>query len=162
MRMHAAPTRVRRSQGFRLSPRKRRESGDPGRQNSGSKGLLGSRLRGNEQSGSVRSRTLAIVTSAFPRHRAAGSNAYIIVAHRRLRRNIAGVEITLDQLQRAFGRRSIATAATRLHADEITRRELEAFLFLDRSHGGGFAIDDREAAGPAFLAALYAPRRKTR
>src|SRR4051812_15787463 len=99
------------------------------------------------------------VASTCPCHHTIRSNAYIIVARRCLRRNISCIKIALDQLQRTFGWRPVA-AATSFDADQISRRQPEGFLLLDRSHGAGFAIDDREAAGPALVAALHPPGRK--
>src|SRR5258708_23767576 len=99
-----------------------RANGDPGRPDNPSEWPLGSRLRGNERGGWIRSRTLAIVASPSPRHRAIGPDAHIIVAHRCFRRNKAGTEITLDQLQRALGGRPVAAATTGLDADEIACR----------------------------------------
>src|SRR5882757_8116594 len=103
-----------------------------------------------------------LVASASPDQHAVSSNAHIIVARSRLHRNISCIEIALDQPQHALGRRAIAAAATGLDADEIACRQPDAFLLLDRSHRAGLAIDDREAAGLALLAALRAPGRKAR
>src|SRR5260370_33324222 len=37
------------------------------------------------------------------------------------RRDVAGIEIALDQLERALGRRPVASSAAGLDADELTR-----------------------------------------
>src|SRR5215510_7724915 len=100
--------------------------------------------------------------SPSPGHRAIGPDVHIIVARRRVRRNIAGIEIALDQLQRTLVGRAIAAPATGLDADEVSRRQPEALLLLDRSHRAGFAVDEREAARLALLPALHTPGRKAR
>src|SRR5207244_3181260 len=103
----------------------------------------------------------AFVALPFP-HRAIGSDAHIIVAPGRLRRNIAGVEIALDQVERALGRRPVAAATSGLDTNEIARREPEAFLLPDRSHCAGLTIHNCETAGRALFSVLHAPGRKTR
>src|SRR5207249_1511264 len=78
------------------------------------------------------------------------------------RRNIAGIEITLNRREWSLAGRAIAAPAAGLDAHEIARRQPEALLLLYRSFFAGVPVDDREAAWLALLAALHAPGRKAR
>ena len=66
-----------------------------------------------------------------------GADLDAVVALCRRGRDIAGVEIALDQVERALGRRAIAAAAAGLDADEVAGLERTGILlvgvFLARS-----------------------------
>src|SRR5437764_7911789 len=85
-----------------------------------------------------------------------------IIAHGRLCRNVTGIEIALNEIERPLAGWPIATASACLDQDEIAGREPQALLLLDRSCLAGAAVDKREAAGLSFPAALHAPGRKAR
>src|SRR5437667_2478921 len=103
--------------------------------------------------------TRSIAGSLSPRL-AAGVDRHAIVAHRRLRRNIAGVEVALDEVERPPTRLPVAAPAAGLDYDEVAGCERKALFLLDRSLFAGSPVHDREAAGLGFLAALRAPGRK--
>src|SRR5262249_26274293 len=82
-----------------------------------------------------------------------------IVLLRRNRRDVAGIEIALDERERPLGRRPVATATTGLDTDEIAGLQLIGVFLLDAALLRLAGLHECKPPRLALLAALHAPGR---
>src|ERR1051326_1583216 len=93
---------------------------------------------------------------------AVGVDRDAVIAFRGRARNVAGVEIALNEIQRALVRRTITAAAAGLDADDVAGLEAAVVFLVGRELLAGCAAHDDEAARLCRLAAVDAPRRANR
>src|SRR5690349_2614725 len=108
----------------------------------------------------IRTRSSGIVRGCrlSPRLAVCSDRDAVVLLRRNLR-DVAGIEIALDQLQRPLGRRAITATAPGLDADEVAGLQLIGILLLDAALLRLAGFHERKASGLAFLAAVHAPGR---
>src|SRR5262249_15303972 len=82
-----------------------------------------------------------------------------IVLLGRNRRDVASVEMALDERERSLGRRPVAAATTGLDTDEVAGLQLIGILLLDAALPRLAGLHQGEPPGLAFPAAVHAPGR---
>src|SRR5580700_4969778 len=82
-----------------------------------------------------------------------------IVAFRRRDRDVAGIEVALDEPELPPRRRAVAAAAAGLDADQVAGCELEGILLVDALECFRSGLAQHEAAGLGIRSALHAPGR---
>src|SRR5262249_20673328 len=90
---------------------------------------------------------------------AVSSDCDVIVLLCRNRRDVARIEIALDECERPLGWLAIAAATAGLDADEVARLQLIGVLLLDAALLRLAGLHECEPTGLAFLATLHAPGR---